>query len=145
MSDATYLFVYGTLLTVADHPMGNRLRADATLVGAGFMRACLYVIDDPEEPGNRYPGAMPSGHEEDRVYGELYHLHAPDPLLAAFDIYEACDPTRPEPHEFLRRTIPVTLEDGQVIPSVSYFYAWDLSRAERVHSGRFEQLARDTR
>lgn len=145
MSETRHLFVYGTLLTVADHPMGNQLRDNATLIGTGWMRACLYQIDDPEEPGNLYPGAVPSGYNEDRVYGEVYHLHAPDKVLPAFDVYEACDASRPEPHEFLRRTISVTLESGEVVPSVSYFYAWDLSRATRVPSGRFEQVARDTR
>lgn len=145
MSDLNHLFVYGTLMTVADHPMGNRLRAGATLLGSGWIRACLYHIEDPEEPGNRYPGAVPSGFVEDRVFGELYQLHRPAELLAAFDVYEACDDTRPEPHEFQRRTIPVTLDDGRVIPSVSYFYAWDLSRASRLRSGRFQEVARDTR
>jgi len=145
MSNTPHLFVYGTLLTAADHPMGARLRAGATLIGSGWMQACLYHIDDPEDPGNRYPGAVPSGHEEDRVFGEVYHLHTVDDLLRAFDVYEACDATRPEPHEFIRRRIPITLEDGRVIPAISYFYAWDVSRASRIPSGRFEEAARSVR
>ncbi|MGP6087681.1 gamma-glutamylcyclotransferase family protein [Antarctobacter jejuensis] len=145
MTDTCYLFVYGTLMTVADHPIGHRLREDASLVGHGWIRACLYTIDDPEEPGNLYPGAVPSGHEEDRVFGEVYTLRNTGSLLPALDEYEACDASRPEPHEFLRRSVPVTLHDGRVVASVCYFYAWDLSRATRIPSGRFDRSAPHTR
>lgn len=141
----TRLFVYGTLLTVADHPMGRLLHANAERMGAGFIRARLYLIDDPEEPGNRYPGAVPSGFEEDRVYGDLYRLLDAGDLLKRFDVYEACDPSRPEPHEFQRRSVSVTLEDGQVVEAVSYMYAWDTSRADLMASGRFAQEMRDAR
>ncbi|MBY6113537.1 gamma-glutamylcyclotransferase [Mameliella alba] len=134
-----HLFVYGTLLTVADHPMGRKLHEASDFVGSGWIRACLYHIEDPEEPGNRYPGAVPSGYDDDRVYGELYALHDAEALLPAFDRYEACDPSRPEPHEFQRREIPVTLENARVIPAVSYLYAWDLSRAGRIPSGRITE------
>lgn len=125
--------------------MGARLRDGATHVGSGHMQACLYLIDDPEEAGNRYPGAVPSGYPEDRVFGEVYALHNPDQLLPVFDVYEACDPTRPEPHEFLRRSVPVTLADGSTQTAACYCYAWDLSQARRIPSGRFADLARNTK
>lgn len=145
MEQPVHLFVYGTLLTAADHPMGQRLRESADLHGHGWIRGCLYTIEDPEDPGNIYPGAVPSGFHQDRVYGEVYALADPEPVLAAFDIYEACDPSRPEPHEFQRRRVPVTLESGVVISAVSYLYGWDLSRATRIHSGRFDRVMPDAR
>lgn len=127
-------------MTAADHPIGNKLRQSSDLIGLGWIRACLYHIQDPEEPGNRYPGAVPSGYDHDRVHGEVYALHDDAAgLIAAFDIYEACDPSRPEPHEFMRRRVPVTLEDNRVVEAISYFYAWDLSRATQVPSGRFNR------
>lgn len=144
-NDPVHLFVYGTLLVSADHEMGRLLHDKATRIGSGWIRARLYMIDDPEEPGNRYPGAVPSGYDTDRVFGDLYRLDAPQPLLAQFDIYEACDPSRPEPHEFLRRLLPVTLEDGQTIPALSYMYAWDTAQAIPVPSGRFTQIAPEVR
>lgn len=143
--DPLYLFVYGTLLVSADHEMGRMLHASAERIGQGWMRARLYMIDDPEEPGNRYPGAVPSGHDEDRVYGDLYRLDDAQSLLDRFDIYEACDPSRPEPHEFQRRTVFVTLDDGTTVKSLSYMYAWDTSRAQLLPDGRFDQIMRDTR
>lgn len=140
------LFVYGTLLTVADHPMGNLLRDHSVFRGRGSIRARLYMIDDPDDPGqNFYPGAQPSGDPQDRVFGELYELTNPDAVLPSFDDYEACSPNWPEPHEFLRRKVPVTLEDGTTLPAVTYLYTWDVSSAEHIPSGRFAQISRDTR
>ncbi len=140
-----HLFVYGTLLTVAEHPMGALLRQNATLLGAGWFHGRLYLIDDPEEPGNLYPGAVPSGYAEDTVHGEVWHLQDAATLIEAFDIYEACDASRPEPYEFLRRTIPVTRPDGSVIDAACYLYAWDTSRATPIPSGRFDKMSPDTR
>lgn len=140
MSQFTYLFVYGTLMTTANHPIGARLREESDLIGLGWIRARLYHIEDPEDPGQRYPGAVPSGYDNDRVHGEVYALHnGAEALIAAFDIYEACDPSRPEPHEFMRRRVPVTMDDNRVIDAISYLYSWDLSRATRVPSGRFNR------
>ena len=39
-----FLFVYGTLLSVAEHPMGRLLRESANGEGSGFIRARLYLI-----------------------------------------------------------------------------------------------------
>jgi len=145
MTDVS-LFVYGTLLTVADHPMGNLLRTHGALRGRGSIRARLYMIDDPDDPGqNFYPGALPSGDPQDRVYGELYNLTDPGAVLPQFDEYEACSANWPEPHEFLRRTVPVTLEDGETVSAVTYLYTWDVSGARHIASGRFNELSRDTR
>ncbi len=141
-----HLFVYGTLRASADHPMGRLLRDHAELIGAGSIRARLYVIDDPDEPGqNFYPGALPSPDPGDRVYGELYLITRPEHVFAAFDRYEACSPDHPEPHEFILRQIPVRMEDGQQILARSYLYSWDVSGAERVLSGRYTDRAPDVR
>lgn len=145
MSESSHLFVYGTLMTIADHPLGRRLRAESRFVGHGWIRACLYRIEDPESPGVGYPGAVPSGYDMDRVHGEVYELHDAPTLLNVFDVYEACDPSRPEPHEFQLRRVPVTMMSGGVIHAMSYLYGWDLSRATRVPSGQFNRtpLSRD--
>ncbi len=140
------LFVYGTLLAVAEHPMGRLLQQNGRLLGEGFIRARLYMIDDPDAPGeNRYPGALPSPAPSDRVYGEVHEIHAPDILFPAFDDFEACGPNWPEPHEFLRRQVDVTLTKGGVIAATSYLYTWDVSDAERLLSGRFKEVSTHVR
>lgn len=134
----THLFVYGTLLTIADHPMGALLRQYGRMIGTGSIQARLYIIDDPDDPGqNFYPGALPAANPADRVYGEVYEITDPDAVFPAFDRYEACSPDWPEPHEFILRRVTVTLADGAVLPAVSYLYSWDVSGAEPVPSGRF--------
>ena len=140
------LFVYGTLLTASDHPMSALLRTGARLAGAGSIRARLYIIREIDAQGpNSYPGAVPSPHPEDHVWGEVHDVLTPGPLFSAFDEYEACTPGWPEPYEFLLRPVDVTLEDGAVVRAGSYLYTWDTSRAEPVPSGRFAGQGAGTR
>lgn len=111
------LFVYGTLMTTAAHPMGLLLHNNGHRIGNGTIRARLYIIDDPDEPGlNFYPGALPSGSAHDKVHGELYELTAPELVLEQFDDYEACSARWPEPYEFLRRTVDVSMQ-GRADPA----------------------------
>lgn len=133
-----FLFVYGTLTRRIDHPLGLLVQRHATCRGEGRMRARLYLIPDPEEPGNAYPGAVPSGYDEDIVFGEIFEVHAPEALFPELDRYEACSPERPEPHEFVRRRVPVTMEEKGLLLCWSYLYAWDVARARHVPSGRVE-------
>ena len=114
--------------------------------GRGSIRARLYIIDDPDAPGeNSYPGALPSGNPSDRVFGELYEIHAPEIVFPKFDDSEACSPRWPEPHEFLRRTVSVTMESGEAREAVTYLYTWDVSTAERVPSGRYTLVSPEVR
>jgi len=144
MSERTHdlLFIYGTLLSVAGHPMGDLLRTQATRVGAGTIRARLYIVREVDDEGeNFYPGAVPSANPQDQVYGEVYRLTDPGQVYPDFDRFEACAPEWPEPHEFLLRRIPVQMEDGTHMTAVAYLYAWDVTGAEFVPSGRYERYA----
>lgn len=138
MAARDLLFVYGTLLTTANHPIGEVLRAHALFVGKGSFQGRLFWIKDPDDPRNHYPGALPSGNPADRVFGEVYQLMHPEKVLPVLDRYEACSPDWPEPYEFLRRNVAVTLEkDDSVIRCWTYLYTWDVSRARLIPSGRF--------
>ena len=147
--DHDHLFVYGTLLTTADHPLGRLLRDKARLVGRGSIRARLYLIDDPDDEANSYPGALPSPDPADRVEGELYEVLDGESLLAALDKFEACSPEWPEPHEFALRSVEVKMEtggdDAPVRAAMSYLYTWDVSTALRIPSGRFDAVASTVR
>ncbi|MEL7117313.1 MAG: gamma-glutamylcyclotransferase family protein, partial [Pseudomonadota bacterium] len=141
MSD--FLFVYGTLLAVAQHPMGDLLRAKGRFVGRGSIQARLYIIDDPDAPGrNFYPGAVPSANPHERVFGEVHEVLDRD-VFEAFDRFEACAPGDTEPYEFLRRPVRVTLEVGQELWARSYLYTWDVATAEYVPRGRYTEVSPD--
>ena len=132
------LFVYGSLMRSAKHPLGEVMRRTARLIGTGSIRARLYIIADPDDTTNAYPGAIPSAVDSDQVYGELYGLTGDaSRLLATLDEFEHCAAGRPEPHEFLRRRINVTTSDGMVMQAIAYLYTWDVSHARFVPSGRF--------
>lgn len=133
-----HLFVYGTLGAAAGHPLGDLLRAHAEPAGTGSIRARLYVINDPDEPGeNFYPGALPSPDAADHVHGEVYRITDPDTLFPALDRFEACSPEHPEPHEFALRSVEVTQSDGEKMRASTYLYTWDVTGYERITSGRY--------
>ena len=131
------LFIYGTLLAVAEHPMGDLLRTAGRFVGVGAIQARLYVIDDPDAPGqNAYPGAVPSPDPADQVHGEIWAVHDPA-IWPRLDAFEACSDDWPEPHEFLLRAVEVRMEDGSLLPARSYLYTWDVSTAQHLPDGRY--------
>jgi len=135
-----HLFVYGTLKSTANHQLGQLLRRHAELVGTGSIRARLYIIPDPADPTNAYPGAVPSGDPHDQVRGELYAItHDEDGLLAALDDFEHCAPGRPEPYEFVRRRVEVATDRGDLVKATSYLYTWDVSHARAVPGGDYQE------
>ena len=60
-----------------------------------------------------------------------------DCLLARLDEYEECASRFPEPQEFKREKVEITLADGQRIVGWSYFYNLPITYLERIISGLF--------
>ena len=125
-----HLFVYGTLMRGFDHPMARLLSRSADFVGAARCQGRLYLV-------RHYPGLVASDDPAEFVFGELYRLRARDALLAEFDMYEACGAGFPEPTEYVRRMLPVMLDDGTATEAWTYLYNWDVARLPRIASGRF--------
>ena len=75
------LFVYGTLLSAAGHPMGAKLAREAKLIGPACIQGLLYRIGP-------YPGVVDAPNRQARVHGELYALADPVASLAWLDAYE---------------------------------------------------------
>ena len=136
------LFVYGTLMRGFDHPMAKLLSRSADFIGEAHCRGRLYRVkhypglvlsDDPQEDPQETP--------KDVVFGEVYRLRQPVELLREFDMYEACGEGFPEPTEYVRRMLSVTLEDGAVsevrTEAWTYVYNWPVAHLTRIESGRF--------
>lgn len=140
-SDRDLLFVYGTLMQRCDHPVGALLRARARFVAEGSIRARLYHISDPDDAANAYPGAVPSALDFDHVHGEVYEIDGAAEVYEALDHFEACSPDWPEPHEFLRRRLPVRLANASPLMASCYLYTWDVTDAERIATGRYASMA----
>jgi gamma-glutamylcyclotransferase (GGCT)/AIG2-like uncharacterized protein YtfP len=124
------LFVYGTLMRRYDHPMARLLSANADFITEASCRGRLYQV-------KHYPGLVLSDAAADRVFGELYRLRAVDDLLREFDMYEACGEGFPEPTQYVRRTLAVTLGDGTVNEAWTYVYNWPVTGLAWIESGRF--------
>ena len=124
------LFVYGTLMRGFDHPMAKLLSRSAEFLGEAQCRGRLYLI-------KHYPGLVLSEEPDDIVFGELYRLRARDELLGEFDMYEACGAGFPEPTEYVRQMLNVTLDGDSVDEAWIYVYNWPVSGLPRIASGKF--------
>ena len=124
------LFVYGTLMRDFDHPMAQLLSRSADFIGEARCQGRLYLV-------KHYPGVVLSDDANDVVFGELYRLRARDELLGEFDMYEACGAGFPEPTEYLRRMLGVTLSDGAASEAWTYVYNWPVTGLPRITSGKF--------
>jgi gamma-glutamylcyclotransferase (GGCT)/AIG2-like uncharacterized protein YtfP len=128
------LFVYGTLMRGFDHPMAKLLSRSADFIGEAYCRGKLYRV-------KHYPGLVlsdnPQNDSKDIVFGELYRLRQPVELLREFDMYEACGEGFPEPTEYLRQMLSVTLGDGAVSEAWTYVYNWPVVHLAQIESGRF--------
>ena len=128
------LFVYGTLMRGFDHPMARLLSANADFLGAARCRGRLYLV-------KHYPGLVLSDDPAEIVFGELYRLRAREAMLHEFDIYEACGEGFPQPTEYLRQMLKVTLDDGSAgeawTQAWTYVYNWPVAELPRIASGRF--------
>jgi gamma-glutamylcyclotransferase (GGCT)/AIG2-like uncharacterized protein YtfP len=84
-----------------------------------------------------YPGLELSEDARDNVHGELYRPRETDAMLREFDMYEACGEGFPEPTEYLRQLIDVTLPDGITEKAWTYIYNWPVTDLPLIESGRF--------
>src|SRR4029079_3682930 len=109
------LFVYGTLMRGFDHPMARLLSQHADFIGEATCRGRLVLV-------NHVAGLLLSDVPSALVHGELFHLSAGDELLRELDMYEACGDGFPEPTEYLRELIEVTLPDGATEKAWTYVY-----------------------
>jgi gamma-glutamylcyclotransferase (GGCT)/AIG2-like uncharacterized protein YtfP len=126
------LFVYGTLMRGYVHPMARLLSANAEYLGEATCRGRLYMV-------KHYPGLVLSDDARETVHGELYRLRETDAMLREFDMYEACGEGFPEPTQYLRRMLSVTLAGVEASEAWTYIYNWPVEKLIRIESGRFLQ------
>jgi gamma-glutamylcyclotransferase (GGCT)/AIG2-like uncharacterized protein YtfP len=125
-----YLFVYGTLLRRARHPMAAMLAARADFIGEGRYRGRLYRVA-------HYPGVVPSDAADDVVFGDVYALRHPARLWPRLDAYEGCGPQAPRPPQYRRTLQTIAIADGQTLDAFVYLYNRPMARLRRIRSGRF--------
>lgn len=125
------IFVYGSLTTALDHPMGQRLRREAELVGPATVAGRLYRV-------SWYPGLMLAQADSERVHGEVYRLADPERSLAWLDEYEGVTRgvlSAGEADEYVRTSIAARLQDGRELEAWTYIYQRPLSETARIADG----------
>ena len=127
------LFVYGTLMKGFREAWQRKVGAD--FVGQGTIKAHLYDFD-------KYPGAKDSRADPgQRVRGELYRLRDPELALEMLDRYEDFFPLEPKKSLFIRKSVPVTLDNGRRKRSWVYIYNRAVARAKLIPSGSYRDSA----
>jgi gamma-glutamylcyclotransferase (GGCT)/AIG2-like uncharacterized protein YtfP len=125
-----HLFVFGTLLSGYDHPMSQLLAQRAELLGEARCTGQLYLV-------RHYPGMVPSTDSADQVVGEVYRMRDRGELLRTLDDYEGCSDKYPQPHEYVRTLVTVTLSDATTLQAWTYLYNRPVAHLPRIKSGRF--------
>jgi len=129
------LFVYGSLMSTAGHPMGERLARAARLLGAATIQGRLYQI-------SWYPGVVDSGSPHERVHGEVYALDDPSRALEWLDAYEGLAPGSPNENEYERVERPVRLVGGADLTAWVYLYRKEVAGLRAVADGRWRPQPR---
>jgi gamma-glutamylcyclotransferase (GGCT)/AIG2-like uncharacterized protein YtfP len=124
------LFVYGTLLSAAGHPMGARLQREARLIGPATARGRLYSL-------GAYPGLVESDRAGSVVHGEVYALRMPVLSLKWLDAYEGIVPGKPDESPYERVLRRVRLATGQNIDVWVYLYRKSVRLRPEVKGGRW--------
>jgi gamma-glutamylcyclotransferase (GGCT)/AIG2-like uncharacterized protein YtfP len=125
-----HLFVYGTLLSGARHPMGARLQREASLVGAASVQGRLYDL-------GRYPGLVESADAGDIVHGEVYALDDPVSALPWLDAYEGIRPDKAEGNPYERVERAVRLGSGATLTAWVYLYRKSVRQRPPIPGGRW--------
>jgi gamma-glutamylcyclotransferase (GGCT)/AIG2-like uncharacterized protein YtfP len=125
---AERVFFYGTLMAGFDRRRRAGIDTLTDYLGRGWIQAQLYDL-------GIYPAAVPA--PEGRVWGEVHSMKDRARVLKTLDEIEGYRPEDLETSLYVRKEVPVTLEDGRVEQAWAYFYNAPLGRAERIDSGDY--------
>lgn len=123
------LFVYGALRK-GFHAHGLMQGFHARLLATGRVKGRLYDL-------GKYPGAIASTSDADRVHGEIYLLPRAAAAFTALDRLEGFDPANPGGNLFERKETTVTLAGGREARAWIYWLARVRARGRRIASGNY--------
>lgn len=96
----------------------------------GYLQGKLYEVDG-------YPGAIESPEQNDKVFGELYRINNRGLVFSALDDYEECAEQYPEPHEYERKQVPISLAKGGSVTAWVYLFNYNVSNLIQIESGDY--------
>lgn len=107
-------------------------RVGAHLVGHGQIRGKLYDL-------GQFPGAVASSDPRYRVDGEVYRLDDIKRATKTLDEYEECYPTRPRQSLFVRKEMPVVMDDGTTETAWVYLYNRPVDESDLISRGSYRE------
>lgn len=125
-----FIFVYGTLRKETATHMYHVLARHCEYHSDGTMQGKLYEVDG-------YPGVIESNDFDDVVHGEIYRIVSPNKVLPLLDEYEECTEKFPQPHEYLRKRIWISLAGGESLLAWVYIYTLDVTELFQIKSGNY--------
>jgi gamma-glutamylcyclotransferase (GGCT)/AIG2-like uncharacterized protein YtfP len=128
------LFVYGSLLARAGHPMGERLAREARRIGEACVAGRLYRI-------SWYPGLVEGTAACEHVHGEVYALDDPARTLRWLDAYEGVVEGGGRGADYARAERTARLARGGEVRVWVYIYCGDVSGLTIVTGGRWLSAA----
>jgi gamma-glutamylcyclotransferase (GGCT)/AIG2-like uncharacterized protein YtfP len=125
---AQFAFFYGTLMSGFERRQRLEIEDRITRRGRGWIEAALFDMGS-------YPAAVPSPGQ--RVWGEVVEIADVESVWPALDDIEGYDPAAPDQSLYIRRVVPVHLDDDRSVEASVYFYNAPLSEAPRIPSGDY--------
>src|SRR4029077_16510387 len=86
-----------------------------------------------------YPGAILSEKSRSVIQGEVFELPGDEGTLTSLADYDGFEPEKRNSSLFLRRTWPVTMNDGKRLRCWVYVYNGTMKDARPVRSGRYSR------
>ena len=130
LSMSEFIFVYGTLRRGANHLVHETLAHRSQYYGEGYMLGKLYDVGD-------YPAAVQSENAHDKVYGEVYNI-SDNEVLTQLDHYEECTDDFPQPYEYMRNLVLITLNSqNEMLEAWAYIFNHDVSILRQITSGDY--------
>jgi gamma-glutamylcyclotransferase (GGCT)/AIG2-like uncharacterized protein YtfP len=122
------VFFYGTLMAGFDRRRRAGIDGKLTYIGRGSIQGALFDL-------GLYPAAVPA--PDGHIWGEVYEMSEPVPVLAALDEIEGYRHDDPDRSLYRREQADVVLPDASHAPAWTYFYNAPLGRAPRIVSGDY--------
>ena len=127
------VFFYGTLMAGFDRRRRAGIDDKLRYIGRGSIQGSLFDL-------GLYPAAVPA--PEGLIWGEVYEMTEPVPVLAALDDIEGYRHDDPDKSLYRRAKAGVVLPDGTLAQAWVYFYNAPLGQAARIPSGDYLEHTR---
>ena len=130
-----HLFVYGTLLSAAGHPMGDRLRREARLIGEASIEGQLFSL-------GRYPGLVETAGAARACTARSTPSTAPAASFAWLDAYEGIVLGNDEQNDYGRIERPARLASGEERRRLGLHLLQHVAASSLIPGGRWSPDAK---